>query len=83
MQANLKAGETFADLFRLFVAPVRYAPSITEHVPLNSKSSCKNMARASGRCKQYALTELGAPTEKIRFPISIQCVLTFGKGVIE
>ena len=28
--------------------PVRYAPSVTEHVPLHSKSLYKNMARAAG-----------------------------------
>ena len=28
--------------------PVRYAPLVTEHVSLHSKSLCKNMARASG-----------------------------------
>ena len=28
--------------------PVRYAPPVREHVPLHSKSLCKNMARASG-----------------------------------
>ena len=28
--------------------PVRYAPPITEHVPLNSKTLCKNIARAVG-----------------------------------
>ena len=28
--------------------PVRYAPPVTEHVPLHSKSLWKNMARASG-----------------------------------
>ena len=33
-------------------------PPDTEHVPLHSKSLCKNMARASwGR--KYALTKLG------------------------
>ena len=31
--------------------PIRYAPPVTEHVSLNSKSLCKNMARASGGCK--------------------------------
>ena len=31
-----------------FVPPVRYAPPVTEHVPLHSKSLCKNMARAFG-----------------------------------
>ena len=32
----------------MFLPPVRYAPPVTDHVPLHSKSSCKNMARASG-----------------------------------
>ena len=39
--------------------PVRYAPPDAEHVPLHSKSSCKNMARASGGCKYYAPSKLG------------------------
>ena len=36
------------DLFRLCPPPLCYAPPDTEHVPLHSKSLCKNMARASG-----------------------------------
>ena len=36
------------DLFRLFPLRVRYAPPVTVHVPLHSKSLQKNMARASG-----------------------------------
>ena len=36
------------DLFRLCPPPVGYPPPVTEHVPLHSKSSRKNMARASG-----------------------------------
>ena len=39
--------------------PVRYAPPVTEHVPLYSKS-CKNMARASGD----ASTKLGGINRK-------------------
>ena len=31
-----------------FVPPVRYAPPVTEHVPLHSKSVGKDMERASG-----------------------------------
>ena len=36
-----------------FVPPpqVRYAPPVTEHVPLNSKSLFENMARVFGGCK--------------------------------
>ena len=30
-----------------FVNPITLCPSITEHVPLRSKSSCKNKARSS------------------------------------
>ena len=42
----------FLDQFHLCPPPpVRYAPPVTEHVSLNSKSLCKNMARASGGCK--------------------------------
>ena len=48
------------DLFRLCPPPpVRYAPPVTEHVPLHSKSLCKNMACASERCKYYAPAKLG------------------------
>ena len=35
----------------LFVPSVRYAPPVTEHVPLHSKPLCKNMARSSDGCK--------------------------------
>ena len=31
-----------------FAPPVRYTLPVTENVPLNSKSLCKNMAHASG-----------------------------------
>ena len=34
-------------------------PPVTEHVSLHCKSLCKNIARASGGCKQYAPTKLG------------------------
>ena len=51
---------------------MRFAPLITEHESLNTASICKNLARASGGCKEYAPTELGgggggvgAQTEKI------------------
>ena len=44
--------------------PVRYAPPDAEHVPLHSKSSCKNMARASGGCKYYAPSKLGGGTNE-------------------
>ena len=37
--------------FSFVPPPVRYAPEVTEHVRLHSKSSCKNMARLSGGCK--------------------------------
>ena len=48
--------------------PVRYAPPVTDHVPLHSKSLFKNMAGASGWRKWYAPTKMGggAQTEKIR-----------------
>ena len=36
------------DFFRLCPPPLRYAPPVTEDVPLHSESLCKNMARASG-----------------------------------
>ena len=39
-------------------------PSDTEHVPLHSKSQCKNIARASGGCKWYAPTKLGGTNGK-------------------
>ena len=35
-----------------FVLPVRYAPPVTEHVSLHSKSSCKNMALSWWRVGQ-------------------------------
>ena len=37
----------FLDLFRLCPLPVRYAPPVTQHVSLLSRSLCKKMARAS------------------------------------
>ena len=42
--------ELFSILYNFpFVPPlVRFAPPVTEHVPLHSKSLCKNMARATG-----------------------------------
>ena len=48
--------------------PVRYAPPVTEHVPLHGISSCKNMARASGGGGMGCKTKRrgGAQTEKIR-----------------
>ena len=36
------------DLLRMCSPPVRYAPPVTEHMPLHSKLSCKNKACASG-----------------------------------
>ena len=41
-----------SDLFRLCPPlPVHFAPPVTDHVSLHSKSLYKNMARASGGCK--------------------------------
>ena len=61
----------FRDLFRLCPPPppVRYDPSVTEHVPLHSKSLCKNIARGSG-CANYMHPLSwggggGAQTEKV------------------
>ena len=39
-------------------------PQVTEHVSLHSKSLCKNIARSSGGCKQYAPTKLGGTNGK-------------------
>ena len=49
-QSKIAACVQKTDLFRL-CPPVRYAPPVTEHVSLHSKSLCKNIARASGGCK--------------------------------
>ena len=39
-----------------FVPPVRYARPVTEHVPLHSKSLCKNMERGSGGANNKILS---------------------------
>ena len=66
----------FSDLFGLCppvcYAPPRYVmrPPVTEHVPLNSKSLFKNMARASGGANNMRPLSWGgggAQTEKIPF----------------
>ena len=46
--------------------PVCYAPPVSEHVPLHSKSLCKNMARASGGANNMRPLRWGAQTEKIQ-----------------
>ena len=53
---TVNTAETQQDYLDLFLLsppppPVRYAPPVTEHVPLHSNFLCKNMARASGGCK--------------------------------
>ena len=41
-----------SDLFRVCPPPQStVCAPVTEHVPLHSKSLCKNIARASGGCK--------------------------------
>ena len=40
-----------AKVRRIFSVCAPPPPPVTEHVPLHSKSLCKNMARASGGCK--------------------------------
>ena len=58
-----------SDLFRLCPPPPpQYVmrPPVTEHVPLHSKSLCKNMARASGGANNMRPLSWGAQTEKIR-----------------
>ena len=49
-------------IFSVCARTVRYAPPVTENVPLHSKSLCKNMALASGGCKYIAPTKLGGST---------------------
>ena len=53
-----------------YVPPARYALPVTDRVPVHNKSLNKNMARASGGAKKYALTKLGAQTEKIQIVMS-------------
>ena len=60
-------GNHHIKIWRIFsdcAPPVSYAPPVTEHVPLHSKSPCKNIARASGGCKKYAPTKLGGTNGK-------------------
>ena len=52
--------------------PVSYVPPVTEHVPLHSKSSCKNMARSFGGANNMRPLCWGTQTEKI--PIVIRSV---------
>ena len=44
--------------------PVRYAPPVTEHVSLHSKSLSKNIARESGVANNMHPLSWGAQTEK-------------------
>ena len=63
------------DLFRL-CPPVRSAPPVTEHVPLNSKSLCKkwNVRRLRGANNMRSLSwGGGAQTEKIRNTYYLLC----------
>ena len=39
-------------------------PPVTEHLPLHSKSLCKNMASATGGAKKNAPNELRSQTER-------------------
>ena len=55
-------------MFSVCVPQYVMRPPVTEHVPLHSKSSCKNMARAPGGgvANNMPPTKLGeAQTEKI------------------
>ena len=65
LQSSVKYAVLSGDLFRL--CPPYVMPSVTEHVPLHSTSSCKNMAPSSGGCKLHAPSKLGGTNGKDPF----------------